>query len=122
MKNRVRVDGKIIAYEWVNEDGFWSWQRVNTESVVYYGTYPSTKPCIRERFTGKVDRRKREVFDFDKVRFWLFGNPKSVGIGEIYWSSCPIGEWCVLYANEEWSFRDIRKIEVIPEQSDEIQN
>ena len=71
-KYRVRVDGKIVAYEWVDDKKGWvwippDWPHDITNPATFDGTYPH--PGKREAFTGWYDKDNNEIYKGDVCTF-----------------------------------------------------
>ena len=120
IKLRVRVDGKIVAYEWISELTN-RWYHKYLEGDIWYEAVGAFNlPGIRERYTGKLDKNGVEIFETSQLApmsndyqpwykgTWVveFEDAAFVAVGNDG-ESVPLSYWC----NEE--------LEVIPEQSDE---
>ena len=111
-KNRVRVDGKIVAYEWVDNDDRWHNCDADMPNAMFPGAYPH--PGKREQFTGKEDKNGVPIFDQSKL------NDGRI-IRTVYWSEGSLTWRVTGQIASDWlmSFSSDR-LEVIPEaQSDE---
>jgi hypothetical protein len=76
VKHRINVQGSPSGFEWIDENGTWKWCFADAEEVIFPGAFTIDVlgdmgrfiPTItRDRFTGIIDKREREIFENDLV-------------------------------------------------------